>query len=275
MMGKGATYKEAKRLKELKQSKNEKSNIVYNISNNDEHGYPNRNNGDVDNDDDDDNDEDNFLRRYRNRRLNELKNEKYGTVIPIQRNEWNHQVNEASQDGTWVIINLTAQKSSPNDHPMHKEICVLIENDIIPLLAMKYQAVKFVSIPSTSAIENWPENNLPTLFCYRYGKLQHQLVGLGEFGVQSKSDGMNCDKVEYRLGQLGIIDTDIVEDDMNFDDDRRSQNQVSSAASKRNSTSTTTNPGGQRYGRSHFGGVMSQLQTGLDNGDESDYDDVD
>lgn len=263
MMAKGATYEEAVKLKELKQANHRQSDVIYSISNKDKNGKES---------DDVQIDEDDFIERYREERIKQLKSEKYGTVVPIQRTEWNHQVNDASKDGTWVIINLTAQKSSPNLHPMHKDICVLIENEIIPLVARKYPAVKFVSIPSTSAIENWPENNLPTLFCYRYGKLQHQLIGLGEFGVKNESDGVNCDKVEYRLGKLGIIDTDVVED-VDFDDTKQLNRSTIRSSTY---TPTTSCSGEQGYGRSHFGGVMSQLQTSRMNYDENDdYDDVD
>ena len=258
MMAKGATYEEATRLKELKLNENKNLDIVYSISNKDKNEKESNDEGGED-------DEDDFIKRYREKRIKELKSEKYGSVIPIARNEWNHQVNDVSQDGTWVVINLTAQKSSPHRHPMHKDICVLIEHEIIPQLAMKFPAVKFVSIPSTSAIENWPENNLPTLFCYRYGKLQHQLVGLDEFGVRQQSDSIHCDNVEYRLGQLGIIESDIQED-AQFDETKQLKRSTI--------RSSTTSPGAQNYGRSHFGGVMSKLQTSRDS-DESDYDDVD
>lgn len=200
-MAKGASYEEATRLHNLKKAKESKDinvecqNTRTKIKN------------------DDDNDE--FLRRYREKRLKELKKEKYGAVIPIQRNEWNHQVNEASQDGTWVIINLTAQKSSPNIHPTHKEICLLIDDQIIPTLAIKHPTIKFVSIPSTSAIENWPENNLPTLFCYRYGKLQCQLVGLKEFGIVNSVDRVDVEDIELRLEKLGVVDLENILDDGN------------------------------------------------------------
>ena len=201
-MAKGATIEEAQRLHTLKQSQeNKKNNIDL-----DNTKFSTQQQIDDNNNNNNDDDDEKVLRRYREKRLQELKREKYGTVIPIERREWNHQINETSKDGTWVIINLTSQKSSPNVHPMHKDICLLIENEIIPLLACKYPAIKFVSIPSTSAIENWPETNLPTLFCYRFGQLQCQLVGLQEFGVQSSTDVTSLEQLEFRLGKLGIID---------------------------------------------------------------------
>lgn len=252
MMGKGATPEEAHRLHALKQEEDNRKNntSTQTICVKDKSQHKTCGN---------ENDDDEFLRRYRERRLEELKKEKYGTVIPIQRNEWNHEVNEASEDGTWVIINLTAQKSSPNVHPMHKELCLLVEDNIIPTLANKYPAVKFVSIPSISAIENWPDTNLPTLFCYRNGKLQSQLVGLEEFGVMCSKDIITLESIELRLGNLGVIEVENIHE------------LISSEKSYCNK-STCEERG---YGKSHCGGLVARLQTGGDDGDESDYDDVD
>lgn len=250
MMGKGATAEEANRLHGLKQEEeNRKNNTSAVCMDN-----TSRHNTDRNKDDDDE-----FLRRYRERRLEELKKEKYGTVIPIQRNEWDHQVNEASKDGTWVVINLTAQKSSPNVHPMHKELCLLVEDHIIPKLANKYPAVKFVSIPSISAIENWPDTNLPTLFCYKNGKLQSQLVGLEEFGVTCSKDSISSESIEFRLGNLGVLEVENMHE----------------LVSKEKPYYKKGVGGERGYGKSHSRGLVARLETEGDDGDESDYDDVD
>jgi hypothetical protein len=45
--------------------------------------------------------------------------------------------------------------------------------------------VKFLKIRSTSAIENWPEKNLPTLFVYYDGILAQQLMTLKILGGTS------------------------------------------------------------------------------------------
>jgi hypothetical protein len=49
-------------------------------------------------------------------------------------------------------------------------------------LSAKFPHVKFVKIPSTSAVENWPDRNLPTLFLYHDGELQHQMLTLKSLG---------------------------------------------------------------------------------------------
>mmetsp|Transcript_280 Transcript_280/g.377 ORF Transcript_280/g.377 Transcript_280/m.377 type:complete len:330 (-) Transcript_280:86-1075(-) len=289
MLGKGCSPLEAERLcqeKRLEQEQKRKG-IVGPNKIHARTDYEKDDNSDSDDDDDDDE----FLKRHRMKRLNEIQNEKYGNVIPIQRNEWNHQVNDASQDGTWVIIHLTSQKSSPNRIVFHKDICLHLENTILPELAMKYPTVKFVSIPSTSAIENWPDHNLPTLFCYKYAKLQCQLVGLEQFGISIIGVGgnMHCveritlQMVESRLCKFGVIDgQDIEVDDDNYNDGCDNTH----GYSKHNNRKQWNNIGEEKnrktdnkphFGRSNFGGKMAQLQTGNGNNksDMSDYDDVD
>ncbi len=283
MMAKGANYEEAKRLSALKKNKGQTQTQTQAQKGNDNKKDDNDNSNDNNGGDDDEDEE--FLRKYRKMRLEELRNEKYGSVIPIQRNEWNHQVNDASRDGTWVVIYLTAQKSSPsgqisdneNDSHTHKDICTYIEDNTIPRLATKYPAVKFVKIPSKSAIENFPDDNLPTLFCYRYGKLQCQLVGLEEFGI-GKARARMCSnsrisrEIASRLGTMGVLDKKL---DMEDSDDEYNEYDANANRSIRSTSSSTGIK--KQYNRSHFDGKVAQLQTGMYScGDEeSDYDDVD
>ena len=225
---------------------------------------------DNDNDDDDtsnyhddDNDDEQFIENHRKMRLSQLEREfstsqtrpkLFGEVIPINRTDWNHEVNDTSEDGTWVVIHLTAQNSSPASYPLHLDICTLMENEIIPQLANRFPHVKFVSIPSTGAIPNWPEDNLPTLFCYRYGKLQHQLLGLKDLGGAC----LNVGRVEWRLAQLGVLETQLEHD-------------PEPTAFQASTLDETNN---LRMGMSRFGGGMATLTTRRDD-DDSDYDDVD
>lgn len=269
MLAKGASPDEALRLTALNNNDKHKNNNNSNNNNNNcaEAGTFHRKNGDIDDEqpseDDDDSrkDDEQFLESYRKMRLSQFLENKerpklFGQVIPINRTDWNREVNDASEDGTWVVIHLTAQNSSPASHPLHLDICYLMENDIIPQLAHKFTHVKFVSIPSTSAIPNWPEENLPTIFCYRYGILQHQLLGLKDVGGAC----INIGRVEWRLAQLGVLHTQL---------DRDPQPEPTlSNISTLNETINIKN------GMSRFGGGMATLATQRDD-DESDYDDVD
>ena len=197
MIAKGASPQEARRLSDIKFNNSVEGRQVDQQSTG--------NNHEVTSDDDDDE----FIRTYRQQRIKELKKDKnaikYGDVIHISRPDWNREVNEASRSGTWVIVNLTRHTSSLSAR--HDEICDIVE-ETIRELAVKFEQVKFVFISSTSAIENWPAENLPTLFCYRYGKMQHQLIGINALG----GSGLNVDRLEWRLARLGIVETELEED---------------------------------------------------------------
>lgn len=59
--------------------------------------------------------------------------------------------------------------------------CQLLD-EVMTKLAPKFPKVKFLRIKSTHAVENWPERNLPTLFLYHNGELQHQMMTLQSVG---------------------------------------------------------------------------------------------
>jgi hypothetical protein len=134
-------------------------------------------------DDEDENDEsdfddnDEFLEEYKRKRLLELqesagKKEKvhreFGDVILIDRTEWEHHVNNDSLHA-WVVVALLSTYDSDRTAMMKKAIYEL---------ATIYSEVKFVQILSHQAIPNWPEENLPSLFIYRRGSLQHEMIRL-------------------------------------------------------------------------------------------------
>jgi len=244
MMAKGATFEEAKLLSEAKKEKDEAisqksvcrvENKTFDLDENDQAE----------------------LEEYRSKRLTQLQ---HGNVIPISRTEWNHEVNEASYS-QWVVIILTSTSSAPNLIPHHRDLCVKVEQEIIPHLAGKFSEVKWISIPSKSAIENWPDDNLPTLFCYRQGKMQCQLVGLGDFG------NLNADSLEFKLGNMGVVESDL---EMNPEAMNNYNEQNSRGRNGNGNGNEQTNS----YGRSKFKGGMSTFATASDEGC-SDYDDVD
>ena len=158
-----------------------------------------RSNFDAINDDSDaefDDCDDDFLQSYNERRLKELhesaetdkqRKRKFGDVIVIDRTEWQHHVNDDSKD-VWVVVGLLSTYDSNHTGMMKKAICEL---------ACTYVETKFVLISSHQAIENWPEENLPSIFIYRYGKLQHEWIRLP---VQ-----MTTEQLEDRLHDISVI----------------------------------------------------------------------
>lgn len=130
-----------------------------------------------DNDDDDDDDylldeeDDDFMNRYRQQRLQEMQQEsvtkpqEFGEPVLIARDEWSRHVNEDSKK-VWVVVCLTSSDAERTGN---------VEAAVCQLAALQRQT-KFVLIPSKMAIPNWPDENLPSLFLYRHGKMQREIV---------------------------------------------------------------------------------------------------
>ena len=133
---------------------------------------------DDDTDDDaDDDDDDGFLAQYRAKRFAQLEQEhahktrarqyQYGGPIVIDRTEWKRHVNDDSNH-VWVVVCLTSSDT---------ERTGCLEQSVRELAA-HYTTTKFVMIAAHSAIAHWPVENLPSLFLYRHGTMQHELVRL-------------------------------------------------------------------------------------------------
>lgn len=212
----------------------------------------------------DDGDDEEFLASYRKMRLRELQDKsRYGDVIHISRTDWTREVNEASRDGQWVVINLTRGSNTATISARHIDACEVVERATSEL-ARRFPHVKFVSIAASAANENWPPHNLPTMFCYRDGRLQRQMVGVEEFG----GHGITTDRVEWRLAQLGVVETDL-EDDPERGSYEYEESEYDYDAGRAVGTRSTPK------GRSQFGGMMSTWATRRDSDEEEDLSDID
>lgn len=132
-------------------------------------------------DDDDsflDDDDHQVLDRYRHERMAQMEKEvrlqsatgrqRFGDAIFIDRMQWNSEVNDASQF-VWVVVCLTSSDTNRTGR---------VENSVRSLSA-ELDTVKFVFIPAHQAFErSWPAQYLPTLFFYRRGIMQKQLLSL-------------------------------------------------------------------------------------------------
>eukprot|EP00521_Asterionellopsis_glacialis_P006726 CAMPEP_0195289430 /NCGR_PEP_ID=MMETSP0707-20130614/5711_1 /TAXON_ID=33640 /ORGANISM="Asterionellopsis glacialis, Strain CCMP134" /LENGTH=280 /DNA_ID=CAMNT_0040349433 /DNA_START=76 /DNA_END=918 /DNA_ORIENTATION=- len=240
MMAKGASLEEAQRLTQLRFRPQEQSEQDtqkhHNNNNNTESSIKNDDGGG----DDDDDDDSQFLERYRAMRIAELKKKSnsFGQVIPISRPDWNKEVNSDSHQ-SWVVVTLTSSNTRRTGAVEYA----------IQELSSKFPSIKFVSIPSQQAIENWPDTNLPSIFVYHKGTCQQQLIQM--------DTNLSVDQVEWKLAQIiDELDTDLEEEP------EPSSPSSSSSASR-----------GYK-GTSVFGGQMSQLKT-QDKHEEEDYDAVD
>lgn len=123
-----------------------------------------------------------MLQKYRMQRMQELKEaamaNRFGSLTEISKNDWVPEVTEGSNK-CWVVAYL--YQDSIVD-------CRIME-EALSALARKFPAIKFVKIRSTEAIDNWPNRNLPTVFIYKNGNLQHQIITLKQFNGSVTVDG--------------------------------------------------------------------------------------
>lgn len=223
-MAKGASEKEAQRLAALKRAQDNPNEIEEVVT-------ENKN----DSNEESDIDDDEFLAQYRRQRLQELKKKSqgpYGVVVPISRQDWIRQVNDDSHKA-WVVVTLTS-------HDVERTGCI---EGAANTLAPKFPSVKFVTIPSTSAIADWPNENLPTIFLYRDGSLQKELIRL--------NTNITADELEWTLSQYGVVETELEEPP---------------SPSRKESHSFSPRYGGS----SIFGGSLAQLETRRNESDDDD-----
>ena len=141
------------------------------------------------------------LDSYRLKRLAEIKakaaRNKFGEMTSLGRVDFVREVSEASKD-SWVVVFL---------HQNHVQDSQLLAR-VLPAVAAKHAAVKFVAMTADACIEGYPDRNVPTLLLYHDGSLQSQIVGLGEFG----GIRVTKDMVEWVLSRRGVCESDIEDD---------------------------------------------------------------
>jgi hypothetical protein len=147
--------------------------------------------------DDEDEVDDEFVQEYRRKRLAAMMAAASSSTEPLQidRTEWTRHVNEASQH-RWVVICLTSsdtERTGRMEHAIRTIAHSLGDtrstsftdptsdngDDAGTVVSTPSSLPpSFVFIPAHSAIPNWPVSNLPSLFLYRHGTMQHELVRL-------------------------------------------------------------------------------------------------
>lgn len=141
------------------------------------------------------------LVEYRNRRIAELKQQasraKYGSVREITGEEYVNEVNKAGDD-VWVILHLYA-RGVP--------FCALL-NQHFNELAPKFPTVKFLRSIAQTCIANFPEKNCPAVFIYHNGQIKKQFLG----AVDLRGPRCSVEELEFMLGKIGAIQTEITED---------------------------------------------------------------
>ena len=107
-------------------------------------------------------DEDEVLKSYKEKRLAELKElvakPKYGKVTELRKQDYITEVNKAPKD-VFVVLHL---------YQTSVEACNVL-NQIFDNLAQKFVFVKFMRIVSTNCVENFEDEDCPTVFIYKNG----------------------------------------------------------------------------------------------------------
>jgi hypothetical protein len=140
------------------------------------------------------------LDEYRQQRIRQLQTEiaraRFGDVVEIAKDEWVSQVTEGSKNGVCVCVHLYNNSFVE---------CQLMDECLLNL-APRFAYVKFLKIRATSAVENWPEKNLPTLFVYKNGELMDQLITLRSVGGKTmKTEGRNSRRECLNAGSIEIL----------------------------------------------------------------------
>ncbi|KAM7358766.1 viral IAP-associated factor [Cochliomyia hominivorax] len=148
-----------------------------------------------------DSEDEEVLERYRQQRIAEMRafaeKAKFGTVREISGQEYVNEVTKAGE-GIWVVIHLYA-----NGVPL----CALIHHHM-QQLAIRFPQTKFLRSIATTCIPNFPEKNLPSIFVYYEGQMKKQFIG----PLELRGEKLTLDELEYMLGQVGAVPTEIKED---------------------------------------------------------------
>jgi hypothetical protein len=224
--GKGASVEQARQLAAYKQPKDavEKSDNSH-WSPQDDACDKSEDSNNNDNDDDfldNDDDDYSFMKSYQQKRIQELQQwqtdrqegKVHGEVIAISRADWMQQVNDASQH-CWVLVFLTLSPSTTTTTTNTSGLSRLMlqAEQTWTRFARCHVHVKCTRIPAHEAIASsstindnnetwqchteWPESQLPTIFAYRHGRLQHDL--------RRWPRPLTMESLEHVLGELHIL----------------------------------------------------------------------
>lgn len=186
----------------------------------------------------DDEDEE-FLEFYKKKRLAEIaklqQRSKFGDVFHINKPEYNKEVTLASRgltreptemdqlddddekeleekenNGVYVFVHLS----------LHSKLQSRILDHLFESSAKKFPEIKFVEIPANRAIENYPENNCPTLIVYYNGDVVKNIVTLLELGGNDTTI-KDFEKLIVDLGATTAEDKRLVINQEDYEDERK------------------------------------------------------
>ncbi|EIW66383.1 hypothetical protein TREMEDRAFT_35253, partial [Tremella mesenterica DSM 1558] len=127
-----------------------------------------------------DSDDEKVFEAYRRQRMAEMRKEeksgRFGSLMPLGREDFVKEVTEGSKQGTGVVVFLYKDSI-----PLSQHLRPLLQT-----LATAHPSTKFLSIPAHLCIPNYPDRNVPTLLVYRNGEITGNLVaGQGLNGLKT------------------------------------------------------------------------------------------
>lgn len=141
-----------------------------------------------------DEEDEEFLEEYKQKRLKELQQlnqvSKFGSVYPITKPEYKTEITDASKD-TFVWAHLSLQSSLQSR----------LLSSLFITLAGKFKEIKFVEIPGSRAVENYPDSNCPTILIYFNGDVVKQFVTLTQLG----GNDTRISDLEKILVEIGAV----------------------------------------------------------------------
>lgn len=153
-------------------------------------------------DDDDDDDTKMFMQKYRQERLKQMQaaynshsmnNNNSLIVEHMVRDDWRMKVNEASMNGTWIIVTLVESVGNRRDRvieELHRfarqydDASTSSSSAATSTTAISSNnGLRLLTIDALDAIPNWPSHRVPAMFAYRNGIKIHEWIASrqGEF----------------------------------------------------------------------------------------------
>lgn len=141
-----------------------------------------------------DEEDDEIVQEYKARRMNEMQQtinrSVFGSLIPITKGEYTKEVTEASEKH-WIFVFLYKDYLSAS-----KKL-----RPIMTEFAHRYGSIKVCAIVSDQAIENYPDQAVPTILVYYQNNMKEQFVGL-----KTSTTLVDIEKIAIGLGALGDDD---------------------------------------------------------------------
>lgn len=137
-----------------------------------------------------DDEDDEIVQEYKARRMQEMQQTAnqsvFGSLIPITKGEYTREVTEASENH-WIFVFLYKDYLSAS-----KKL-----RPIMAEFARRYGSIKICAIVSDQAIENYPDQAVPTILVYYQNNMKEQFVGL-----KTSTTLLDIEKIAVGLGAL-------------------------------------------------------------------------